>query len=384
MITVNVFFAYQFANSQFSKIQRERAYSDAMDAVNDELEAADSGIQLQWEYWDIQSGSGLSDEIFSRMDRSDLFVFDLSDANSNVYIELGYGIAQVRDQGKKMIVFVHSETGRRSLPTDISGMFVHSVNEKNIGMILASELVTKASVIAPFSRLVREFWNPNDLDLDIVCPTLPEERRSRHADHLEDNYLKYLSYADLDTLFYLQEKTREHFSRSKTANFHSEKYSDTESTTSMIVGGPVWNVVARNIQSSLPLRFVDGGDGNDDPVVEMQDGKEVFHTPNVSQSVLEHDISYFSRIDMNDGSYSFLISGCRTYGVLGAAKAFFESSVAAPNIELIQRLCGRHDFVVAFKSRVISNRVIPARFDTSTVLSLYRRTQSGDFERIEL
>jgi len=251
-------------------------------------------------------------------------------------------------------------------------------------LILASELVSKAASVAPFSRLLSEFWNPNGLDLDIVCPTLPEDRRSRHADQLEDNYLKYLSYADLDTLFYLQEKTREHFPRSKTANFHSEKYSDTEKTTSLIVGGPVWNVVARNIQSSLPLKFVDGSDGYDDPVLEILDDQQILHAPKVSDGVLEYDISYFAKIDMNDGSYSFLVSGCRTYGVLSAAKAFFESSVAGQNIALIQRICDRNDFVIVFKSRVISNRVIPVQLDCSSVLSFYRRTQAGEFEKVEL
>lgn len=381
MIRLNVFFAYQFSNAQFSKIKRERAYSDALDTVNDELRSSGAGLSLHWDYWDISSGEALSEEIFSRMDRSDLFVFDLSDANSNVFIELGFAISQVRNSGKKMIVFVHDEVGRRSLPSDISGMFVHSVNESKLGRVLASELVSKASSIIPASRLVREFWNPSYVDLDIVCPVLPENRRSRHADNLEANYLKYLSYADLDTLFYIQEKSRHHFPLCRTANFRSDKYQDSSSTSSLVVGGPVWNEVAKNIQAALPLRFIDGGDGNDDPIAEYVDGKEILHSPLLVEGVLECDVSYLARVDMHDGSHTFLISGCRTYGVLGAAKAFFEPSTASANIQFIESWCGSSDFVIAFYTRVINNRVIPTKLDEKNIKSMYFRGGDGIFRK---
>ena len=384
MITLNVFFAYQFSNAQFSKIMRERTYSDALVAVNAELRELDAGFLLHWEYWDIQSGEGLTEEIFSRMDRSDLFVFDLSDSNSNVFIELGYAISQVRACGKKLIVFVHDNVRRRALPADVSGMFVHSVNESRLGRILASELIAKSGSIVPISRLVREFWNPDLLDFDIVCPALPEDRRSRHAHHLEANYLKYLSFADLDTLFYLQEKTKDHFPQCRAANFRSDRYSDSQSTISLIIGGPVWNEIARSIQAALPLKFTDGGEGHDDPVVEMVDGTPVIHGPIVSGAHLEADISYLARLDMRDGSQTFLISGCRTYGVLGAAKAFLENSVASANIQLVQKLSQDGDFVVAFITKVINSRVIPTKLDSRTIRSFYRRSDNDDFERVEV
>lgn len=384
MIVLNVFFAYQFTSAQFSKIQRERVYSDALDAVNEELAETSIKIRLHWEYWEIQSGEGLSEEIFTKMDKSDLFVFDLSDANSNVFIEFGYAIAQIRTVGKKLIVFLHNEVDRRNLPSDISGMYVHSVNADKLGRILASELVSKASSIVPISRLVRDFWNPNYIDLDIVCPTLPEDRRSRHAHQLEANYLKYLSYADLDTLFYLHEKAKEYFPLCKTANFRSDKYTDSESTNSMIVGGPAWNEIAKNFQSALPLKFIDGGDGYDDPVMEVCEGNEVVYPPDVSGDLLEADISYLARIDMHDGSNTFLVSGCRTYGVLGSAKAFFETSVAPSNIQLIKNLCDDEDFVIAFITRVINNRVIPTKLETSTVRAIYRRSKEREFEKIDI
>ena len=50
VITLNVFFAYQFSNAQFSKIMRERTYSDALVAVNAELRELDAGFLLHWEY----------------------------------------------------------------------------------------------------------------------------------------------------------------------------------------------------------------------------------------------------------------------------------------------------------------------------------------------
>ncbi len=384
MVTVNVFFAYQFAKAQISKISRERAYTDALNAVNAELKETGASFLLRWEYWNIQSGEGLTDAIFSQMDRSDLYVFDISDSNSNVFIELGYSISQVRFSGKKLIVFVHSEIERKTLPSDISGMFVHSLNECELRMVLASELISKASLIIPITRLVRDFWNRDCLDLDIICPVLPEDRRSRHAHYLEANYLKYLSFADLDTLFFLQEKTKDYFPSSRTANFRSDKYEDSRSTTSLVIGGPAWNEIARNIQHSLPLKFTDGGDGHDDPVTEFVNGEFVFHRPIENNSQIESDISYLARLDMRDGSYTFLISGCRTYGVLGAAKAFFESSVAPANIQLIYNLCQERDFVIAFTTKVIANRAIPSKLDSTTIRSFYQRGKSGDFERVEI
>jgi hypothetical protein len=85
---------------------------------------------------------------------------------------------------------------------------------------------------------------------------------------------------------------------------------------------------------------------------------------------------------MHDGSHAFLISGCRTYGVLGSAKAFLEPNVAAENIKFLEARFGRSDFVVVFHTRVISNRVIPTRLDLKVIRALYSRSESNTFKKV--
>lgn len=383
MVELNVFFAYQFSNSSINAIERENIYTDALEKVNQALAQANSGISLQWEYWNIESGTSLSEEIFARMDNSDLFVFDLSDGNPNVFIELGYAIAQIRRSEKKMVVLTHDETPRSELPSDISGMFVLKVNDKNLRQKLTSEINSKAKTLVPTKRLIQSFWNPTEKGFDIVCPALPANRQSQHANPLEDNYLKYLSFADLDTLFYLQQKSAGHFPHIRTANYRSDRYEDDNPDTNvLIVGGPVWNNIARSVQASLPLQFLDGGDGFDDPVQNNLCSDTPQYRPKTYDNIISEDVSYFARVYRNDGTYSFLISGCRTYGVLGAAKAFLEDDVAAQNIQLIEDHCGNSDFVAAFYTRVLGNRPIPTRLNPANILSLCFRSENGDFVEV--
>lgn len=384
MFKINVFFAYQFANSQISVIERERIYTNVLESINYALNQEGKLFELNWEYWNIQSGKLLNEEIFIRMDDSDIFVFDLSDDNQNVFIELGYSIAATRILQKKMVVLLHSNKSVNSLPSDISGMFILRVNQNTFEQKLKAEIYTKAKSIVATDRLIQEFWNPkHEPNFDIVCPVLPENSRSKHASIDDANYLRYLKFADLDTLFYLRSKLFQYFPNKAIFEYTSDEYSFQSNSNCLIIGGPVWNTIAQDFQKTLPLRFIDGGVGKDDPVEDcFRDDKCKFY-PELRESEIVSDISYFARINQGDKTNAFLISGCRTLGVLGAAKVFCEESVSSQNINLISDLAEENDFILVFKTRVIGSRIIPTLLKPHLILSLYIRLETGEFKKYE-
>lgn len=383
MHRVKIFFAYQFADAMLNKIERESYYTEALEAVNSALAAEKRAVEIQWEYWNIESGVSLNREIFERMDATDIFVFDLSDENRNVYIELGYALFGVRHNGKQIIILLHDEKPIGGIPSDMAGIFVLKVNKNNLLQKLTKELFSKINKISYSDKLIKRFFETGFIrGFHLIFPELPNELRSQFARGGNPNYLRYTKFADLDTLFYLRGRLSELEGKSQLMIFTGEEYFLDNDALQVIVGGPAWNRLSRLAQVNLPLRFEDGGDGNDDPVIESVNPSARF-VPELDQGAICSDVSYIARFSRGPGRRTIMLSGCRTYGVLGAAKALLEESVALSNHEWLYRNFGEADFVLAFRSNVTSGEVIAEHFDTDNILSCFKKTDKK-FARVSL
>jgi hypothetical protein len=61
-------------------------------------------------------------------------------------------------------------------------------------------------------------------------------------------------------------------------------------------------------------------------------------------------VSIVVRLTLDDGRLVYLLGGCLTYGVLGAAKLLLDERTAPANIDFIERCVQGADFIVACRS----------------------------------
>ncbi|HFD31690.1 MAG TPA: hypothetical protein ENJ28_03095 [Gammaproteobacteria bacterium] len=383
MRRLSVFFGYQFNGTRIGRIDRESAYTEALDNVNSELEST-NGISLSWDYWGLANNEYIGDQILSLLDRSDILIFDLSENNLNVFIELGYSMALSRARNKKVLIVVHENVEISQIGSDLSGKFVLRVNESNIIPKLSKQIRDAAKEYCANNSIgfVRDFWGITEgKQFHIICPEIPVELRTQFANSEETNYLRYSKFADIDSLIYVKTHLYSVDSTLVITDYTSEEYNHSVNEAQIVVGGPAWNRIAREYQKILPVKFEDGGDGCDDPLVVKYGDNVDKLIPVVENNQLIHDISCFARLSVGSKKKVYLVSGCRTLGVLGSATVFLSSECAGNNIEWLSSIVGDSDFVVVFRTQPFYGTVSPAILSRENVEFLFVAGQHNVFEK---
>lgn len=376
---INVFFGYQFLNSKINRIERESAYSEILENINNSC-AKNEGFILLWKYWELKSNEYIGEQILHKIDESQILIFDLSEPNLNVFFELGYAIALSRQSAKQVILILHEEVQLNHIGSDLSGKYVLKVNEENIIPKLSFKILESVKEYMNYSQteIVRAFWIGSKTDLfHIICPEIPIQLRTKFADTEDCNYLRYSKFADIDTLIHVKSYLIGLNKDLLIKDFTSNEYYQADEESQIVIGGPAWNRVSKEYQKNLPVRFVDGGDGNDDPLVIYDKGSSISYSPKEENGTLLHDISLFARISKGLQKV-YLISGCRTLGVLGSAKVFLNSNNASINVSKINQLVGQDDFILIFKTEPLYGTVSNIVLNDSNMLALFKRNSAKD------
>lgn len=374
MKSIKVFFGYQFNNSEINRIDRESAYTEVLDNANQELNNS-LGIILSWEYWALKTNSYLGEQILSKLDNSDILVFDLSEKNINVFLELGYSIALSRKKNKKVIIVVHDDIDLKTIGSDLSGQYILKINKSNIIQKLSKHIRDAAIefVASNPTLYIADFWGATSRErFHLICPEIPVAFRTHFSKSEDSNYLRYSKFADIDTLIYIKTNLKSINKNSTLIDFTSEEYNHSLEETQIVIGGPAWNRVAKEYHKILPVKFEDGGAGFDDPIIIYDNDKVVERfMPVTENDSLLYDISIFAKLTFGNNRSVFLISGCRTLGVLGAATVFFSQDYASKNIEWITSHTEGKDFILVFNTQpfygtvssiVLSNEIVKALY----------------------
>jgi len=151
-----------------------------------------------------------------------------------------------------------------------------------------------------------------------------------------------------------------------------------------VIGGPPWNSKFREFQAQLPFHFVPRPLGQDDPLC-IHAIDNVFFLPTWGQGGnLVKDISIFAKIHIERDVPVFLIAGCLTFGVLGAAMSFLDRQVAVPNIEFLRNYVKGNDFIAVFETHRVGGFVVPTRFSSTKPLVLLGRVEQANEFQIAL
>ncbi|MGW0660108.1 hypothetical protein [Streptodolium elevatio] len=210
----------------------------------------------------------------------------------------------------------------------------------------------RPTVPAPWWDELWAFWRLSDgSSVDIVCSEIPESERPEYAAPSDRNYLRYAKFADLDTLIYLRSRLAQLALTTTIRDFAPSEYFDTHADVLVVVGGPPWNAKYWEFLPQLPYYFAPHPLGEDDPlVVPLLDGLVLGPRWTERHELLE-DLAVFTRLTLAGGTTVFLLGGCLTLGVLGAARCLLEAERGARSARHITELVGDDDFVLVTEAR---------------------------------
>lgn len=225
------------------------------------------------------------------------------------------------------------------------------------------------------------FWNAQpDSRIDIVCSEIPEGERPYFASPSDRNYLRYAKFADLDTLIHVKTGLAAASPGAIVRDFAPSEYHDANADTLIIIGGPPWNAKYREFLPQLPFYFEPNALGEDDPLVIPQLGHLTMGPVWSPEKDLLEDLAVMSRLTLAQGTVVYLLGGCLTLGVLGAAKLFLQGPQSTRNVEYMADKTGQDDFVLVSEVRRIGGLTDTADLSAAGPLVLMTRTGNAPFE----
>ena len=233
---------------------------------------------------------------------------------------------------------------------------------------------------APCGEDLRAFWRLSaGSRVDIVCSEIPEDELPEYASPADRNYLRYAKFADLDTLIYLRTRFAQLAPAVTTRDFAPSEYYDTQADVLVVVGGPPWNAKYREFLPQLPFSFEPHPLGEDDPLVVPGLNGLVLGPRWTERNELLEDLTVFTRLTLAQGTTVFLLAGCLTLGVLGAARCLLEAERGARSVRYINEQVGDADFVLVTEARRIGGITDVADLTVVSPLLLLARHNHNPF-----
>lgn len=231
--------------------------------------------------------------------------------------------------------------------------------------------------------VVSDFWRiSSDASVDIVCSEIPEDERPAFAFPHDRNYLRYAKFADLDSLIYVRARLVQTLPTVGIRDFSPSEYHGAGADTLIVIGGPPWNAKFREFQPQLPFYFEPHPLGEDDPLVVPCLGHPRLGPSWTPRTELLSDVAVFVRLTLRQGTTVFLLGGCLTLGVLGAAKCFLHEDRGAANVRYVADLVGDRDFVLVTEAVRLGDIVDVADLSRSAPLLLLTRAPGEQFEAL--
>lgn len=255
---------------------------------------------------------------------------------------------------------------------------------RSIGAALPTDRVqSTVGQIAPWGEDLRAFWRlANGSRIDIVCSEIPEDELPEYASPADRNYLRYAKFADLDTLIYLRTRFAQLAPTVTIRDFAPSEGHDTQADVLVMVGGPVWNATYRDFLPQLPFYFDPHPLGEDDPlVVPDLNGLTLGPRWTERQELLE-DLAVFTRLTLAQGTAVFLLGGCLTLGVLGAARCLLEAERGARSVRYVTAQVGAADFVLVTEARRVGGITDVADLTMVNPLLLLSRRNNDPFTTV--
>ena len=299
-----------------------------MNALSDDLRTKHN-ISLSIQYGKFPAGSILWDEITNAIRRSDICIFDISENNPNVMMEVGLAMGLERQ-----VFMLKNKTSEKDYPkpSDVPSVYVsyrgkselnssNTLNELIVGFKTYMEKTQKSEY------LFKKIWGFDDNDeIIVICSELDKPEIRMYPEEHEFIYLS--KYGDVDTFMEVMLTLNKLYPKAEILPLTGEEARERRipyTGNLVLIGGPDYNATTRLFQKLAPLEY-EYGEGEDD--IYLRDRKtKVLYSPEFSQESghrMTKDFGFFLKIKNpnNPENTLVMIGGAHTVGVYGAAKAF--------------------------------------------------------------
>lgn len=227
--------------------------------------------------------------------------------------------------------------------------------------------------------VVRRFWGLRPgAGIDVVCSEIPPDERPDYASPRDRNYLRYAKFADLDTLIFVRTQLARLAPTMVVRDFAPSEYFDTHADVLVVIGGPPWNAKFREFLPQLPFRFEAHALGEDDPLVIPELDNLSLSPRWTPGGELIEDLAVLTRLSVQ-GTTAFLLGGCLTLGVLGAARCLLDPRRGRANTEYLANRIDRDDFVLVTEARRVGGITDIADLTVVEPLLLMSRSHGSEW-----
>ena len=287
-------------------------------------------ISLNVQYGKFPLGSTLWNEVTNAIRKSDICIFDISENNPNVMIEVGLALGLDR----QVFLLKNKESERFSTPSDLrSFIYVTYPNRKKLN---SSEMLSDLS--EGFNNFIerahkpeylfKRIWGLEDNDsVTVICTELDKPELRMHP---EQNEFIYLSkYGDLDALVEVLTTLHRLYRNLRVGLFTGSEVKARRipyTGNLILIGGPDYNAATRLFNKYVPYAYKRGDGGEHDIYLRDRRDKQVYYPKFARHSGHDEirDFGFFLKMrnPRNLDKKIIMIGGSHTYGVYGAARAF--------------------------------------------------------------
>jgi hypothetical protein len=360
--TLTVFFSYAFdpTSPAYERSEILSVVERACEIAATSLRRAQQPVRFVVEAELTGYGGSLSTELSRKLGECDLAIVDISDANPNVYFELGYLSAI-----KRPAIVVRARSAGSDIPADILGTYVLQYDsvESIVGRLaerLREWALERIRIRSSGPELCRAAWGHLDrIDRPIVLVGPRTSSRTDFMDVTSVNYMYLDNFGDKDSLYELGILMSRLFPSVPLVRYISDELPrDAYDHNLIVVGGPgIPGSQGNRLVATLQRRLGIGVDYSSDAKrMVMPDGRELAgEFDEVGRCTLDHGFFARARNPFNPVARVFLLHGIYTMGVLGAARILSDHPAAQDNLRVVVEEVGADvAFWAAFPVQVVT------------------------------
>lgn len=359
----------------FAGYQINSEYHDTKDVkqtilkVKEVVEKEFPNIELDIKFGEFEAGKVLFNEVLSAIKECEIAIFDISENNPNVLIEVGLAYGN-----NKQVILLKNELSKEKfeIPSDI-GAFIYVPYKNKMAIYETCDKIANSIFIylkeSPKSLLYfKSLWGFRETDqVYIVCPELEEPEKRQYPEPQEFLYLG--KYGDIDSLIVVYSSLNKIYPQLNITFCTSEEFvnipGNPYASNIILIGGPDYNKITEHFMEYTPFEFSQSG--NDETILVDNQRNRVFKPEFKSQKDFEEVIDYgfFLKIPnpYNPDKKLIIINGIHTYGVYGAAKCFsiydeHEINIAKHNCKtVIESLGDDPNFAIVVEVKCINKKI---------------------------
>lgn len=359
---LKVFVGYQIESEYHDTEDLKEAIFKAKEIVEENF----SNIDLEIKFGEFGAGKVLFNEVLSAIKDCEIAIFDISENNPNVLIEVGLAYGN-----NKQVILLKNESSKErfKVSSDISAFIYVPYKDKEAVPETYSEIANSILTYlkeAPESLLYfKSLWGFRDVDqVYVVCPELEEPEKRQYPEPQEFLYLG--KYGDIDSLIVIYSSLNKIYPQLSMKFCTSEEFKNIPgnpyASNLILIGGPDYNKVTDSFMKYTPFEF--SQDETDETTLVYKQGNRIFRPEfKLHQEIV--DYGFFLKIPnpYNPDKKLIMINGIHTYGVYGSAKCFslydeHEINIAKDNCKtVIESLGGDPNFTVVVRVECINKKI---------------------------